>query len=193
MEVTINHIDQSKGQLHPLKFALWLSLASISMLFAGLVSAYIVRQAAGNWFEFTLPWYFTASTMIIIISSIVAHLTLEQFRKGNERWYKFYLLITMILGMSFVILQYQGWLAMLAGGVDLKANPSGAFVYVISGMHVAHVLAGLAAWCVATIHGFSLKFKPTIVRINRLELTTQYWHYVDLLWVVLYLFLTYYR
>jgi cytochrome c oxidase subunit 3 len=193
MEISINQMEEQKGAMHPLKFALWISLASISMLFAGFISAYMVRQAAGNWFEFTLPWYFTASTMLIIISSILAHLTVEQFKKGKERLYKFYLVMTFVLGLSFVVFQYDGWQAMLAAGIDLKANPSGAFVYVISGVHVAHVLAGLAGWVVAMVHGFGLKFRPTENRINRLQLTAQYWHYVDILWVVLFLFLTYYR
>ncbi len=193
MELSYSHTEKTRGKIHPLKFALWISLASISMMFAGFMSAYMVRQAAGNWFEFTLPWYFTASTMIIVMSSVMAYSTVDQFKKGKEIWYKFSLVMTFILGIAFVILQYQGWQAMLAGGIDLKANPSGAFVYVISGVHVAHVLAGLAGWCVAMIHGFRLKFKPTKVRISRLEITAQYWHYVDLLWVVLFLFLTYYR
>ena len=82
---------------------------------------------------------------------------------------------------------------MQASGIDLKGNPSGAFVYLISGVHVVHVMAGLAAWTMAIVHGFGLKFNPTPKRINRLEITAQYWHYVDLLWVVLFLFLTYYR
>lgn len=193
MEVSISHIEEGRGNINPLKFALWISLASISMLFAGFMSAYMVRQAAGNWFEFSLPWYFSASTMIIVISSVTAHITLEQFRRGKEITYKVFLVLTFVLGSSFVILQYLGWQAMLEAGIDLKANPSGAFVYVISGVHVAHVLAGLASWCVAMVHGFGLKFRPTKLRISRLEITAQYWHYVDLLWVVLFLFLTYYR
>ncbi|MCB0687585.1 MAG: cytochrome c oxidase subunit 3 [Saprospiraceae bacterium] len=193
MEMTIKQFEEKRGNLNPLKFALWISLASISMLFAGFMSAYMVRQAAGNWFEFTLPWHFTASTMIIVISSVIAHITLEQFKRGNEGAYKIFLILTFVLGLAFVILQYLGWQAMMQAGIDFKANPSGAFVYVISGVHVAHVLAGLAAWCVALVHGFGLPFKPTKKRIGRLELTAQYWHYVDLLWVVLFLFLTYYR
>ncbi|MCB0668168.1 MAG: cytochrome c oxidase subunit 3 [Saprospiraceae bacterium] len=192
MELAVNHMESKRG-INPLKFALWISLASISMLFAGFMSAYMVRQAAGNWFEFALPWYFSASTMIIVTSSVIAHLTVEQFKRGNERTYKVYLVLTLLLGTAFVVLQYLGWQAMQAAGIDLKANPSGAFVYVISGVHVAHVLAGLAAWCVAIVHGFGLKFKPTRNRISRLEITAQYWHFVDLLWVVLFLFLTYYR
>ena len=193
MDIAVGHMKENKGNIDPLKFALWLSLASISMMFAGFMSAYMVRQAAGNWLEFTLPPYFVASTIVILISSVLAHFTVVSFRSGREMPYKAGLTCTFLLGIVFVILQYEGWIAMQASGIDLKGNPSGAFVYLISGVHVAHVMAGLAAWTMAMVHGFGLKFRPTQKRINRLEITAQYWHYVDLLWVVLFLFLTYYR
>jgi len=184
---------RNRSKIHPLKFALWISLASISMMFAGFLSAYIVRQAAGNWFEFQLPLHFTISTIIMLISSLTLHTSLLNFKKSKEFNYKFLLGLTFILGLAFVILQYFGWLSLQTIGVDLKGNPSGAFVYVISGVHVAHVLGGLAILVVALMHAFGLPFKVTPRRINRLDLTTQYWHYVDLLWVVLFLFLTFYR
>jgi len=182
-----------RKRIPALKFALWLSLASISMLFAGLLSAYIVRQAAGNWFEFTLPAYFTYSTIIIILSSLLLHGSVLAFRKEGEKMYKVLLISAFLLGVLFVILQYQGWMAMQNAGIDLKGNPSGAFVYMISGVHVAHVIAGTAAMLMAVIHAFALPFKVTEKRITRFDITAQYWHYVDLLWIVLFLFLTFYR
>ena len=91
----------SKGNIHPLKFALWLSLASISMMFAGFMSAYMVRQAAGNWFEFTLPVYFVVSTIVILISSLVAHYTVLSFRSSREISYKAGLACTFLLGIIF--------------------------------------------------------------------------------------------
>ena len=183
----------NRSRIHPLKFALYISMASITMMFAGLLSAYIVRQASGNWFEFGLPAYFTISTFTILLSSLTGYGSLVFFKKGNEVVYRNLLILTLFLGLAFVVLQYQGWLALQEIGIDLKGNPSGAFVYVISGLHVAHVIGGIAILSVAVMHALSLPFKPTSKRIVRLELTTQYWHYVDLLWVVLYLFLMFYR
>ncbi len=191
----VAHMDRKEGsgKIHPHKFALWIALASICMLFGGFMSAYMVRQAGGNWLEFTLPWFFVASTVVIVASSVSAHFCVLNFRKGKKRPYKFLLIATLLLGLAFIFLQYRGWLMLQQMGIDIKGNPSGSFVYVITGVHVAHVVGGLAAWCVAIIHGFSLPFKPSKRRINRLEITAQYWHFVDLLWVVLFLFLTYYR
>jgi len=181
------------SRIPPLTFALWVSLASMSMLFAGFMSAYIVRQAAGNWFEFLLPNHFMWSTGVLLLSSGTVLFALRMFRKGQEVAYKSLLTATFLLGLFFVSLQYEGWMAMQEMGIDLKGNPSGAFVYVISGVHAAHVLAGLAVLAVALIHAFGLPFAVSSKRIQRLERTTQFWHYVDLLWVVLFLFLNYYR
>ncbi len=192
MQVALENKNR-RNAIHPMKLALWMSLASISMMFAGLLSAYIVRQAAGNWFEFTLPNLFLASTAVIIFSSSTLHRSLLAFRQKKEWQYKLTLLLSFFLGIAFVICQYQGWSAMLAGGIDIKGNPSGSFIYVITGLHVAHVLGGLAAMVVALIHAFTLNFRVTPLRINRLEMTAHYWHYVDVLWIVLFLFLTFYR
>lgn len=193
MDIAVNKSTYNRNKISPLKFALWASLASISMMFAGFLSAYLVRQAAGNWFEFVLPNLFLGSTGIIILSSVTMHRAVKAFREEDERLYKSMLLATFCLGIVFIITQYQGWLAMQAAGIDLKGNPSGAFVYLISGVHVAHVVGGIAALFVALIHGFTLPFKVTERRKTRLDITAHYWHYVDVLWVVLYLFLTFYR
>lgn len=180
-------------RIPPLKFALWISLASISMMFAGFLSAYIVRLAAGNWLEFPLPIYFTISTGVVILISITLHLCFLAFKNEMEGRYKALLVTSLLLGILFVTLQYQGWMEMSAMGIDLKGNPSGAFVYMISAVHLAHIVGGLTVLVVAHLHAFGLPFIVTQKRVDRLDLTCQYWHYVDLLWVVLFLFLTYYR
>ena len=179
--------------LYSQKFALWIGLASISMMFAGFLSAYIVRQAAGNWLEFQLPILFTVNTAVIALSSFTIHIALNSFRSNKEFLYKFCLILTCLVGVVFVILQYKGWLQLFELGIDLKANPSGSFVYVISGVHVAHVLGGIAALTVALVHAFALPFRSIPKRVNRLEMTVHYWHFVGVVWVILFLFFTFYR
>lgn len=115
------------------------------------------------------------------------------FKKGNETSYKLFLIATLALGLIFIMFQYQGWQEMHNIGVDLDGNPSGSFVYVISGLHAAHVLGGLAVLTVAIMHAFSLPYKPTEKRRLRFQLTTQYWHFVDILWVYLFLFFLFFR
>lgn len=177
------------SRIHPQKFALWTAMASIMMMFGAFTSAYIVRQAAGNWLEFPLPNIFYLSTAIILISSLTLHLSYSGFKNGKEKQYKGLLLVSFILGVSFLISQYIGWQTLFASGVDMKGNPAGSFLYVITGVHALHILGGIGALIVAMIHAFSLKYKVTDKRKLRFELVIHYWHFVDLLWVYLLIFL----
>lgn len=175
--------------VEPLKFALWISMISMIMLFGAFTSAYIVRQGAGNWLEYVLPPTFYYSTGAIIISSFALHYSYYSFKKGNEMMYKGMLVLSFILGMIFVVLQLEAWGEMFTTGIGLKGNPSGSFLYVITGVHALHVMGGIAALVVAMIHAFTLKYKPTLKRKNRFVLVVQYWHFVDIIWVYLFLFL----
>lgn len=182
-----------RNKIHPHKFALWVGCASLFMVFMGLSSAYMVRQPAGNWLEFQMPQVFAFSTGVLLLSSVVLHASYRFFVKGNERMYKAFLILTVLMSLAFFALQYQGWQEMTAMGIPFTLNPSGDFVYVISWFHAAHVVGGLAILAVALIHAFGLKFKVTVKRKLRFQLTYTYWHFVDLLWVYLFLFLSFYR
>jgi len=180
--------NNSRSKIHSLKFALWVGLAGIVMMFAALTSAYMVRQAQGNWLDFRLPDVFFASTAAILISSFTIHFSYRSFKTGNELLYKLLLVATLILGIVFIGLQYEGWVQMTHSGVTLNGNPSGSFVYVLSGLHIVHVLGGIAALITALIYAFSLKYKVTPRRQLRFELVVHYWHFVDLLWIYLFIF-----
>ena len=179
-----------RNKIHPKKFALIVACGSLMMMFAAFTSAYIVRQAAGNWLEFRLPNVFFISTIILLASSLTLHSSYLAYKKGKEKTYRSLLLVSFVLGFGFIIAQYRGWIALAGIGIELTTNPSGSFVYVISGIHVAHVLGGLAALIVATLHAFTLPYKVTPKRKLRFEMTLIYWHFVDLLWVYLLLFFT---
>ena len=178
----------SRNKIHSNKFALWVGIGSIIMMFASLTSAYVIRRAAGNWLEFKLPDIFFVSTLVIIASSVTLHLSYLAFKKRQEAKYKTLLLVTFGLGMAFVVLQYQGWQAMDAIGATFTANPSSSFIYLISGLHAAHVLGGIGVLLTALTHAYYLPFKPTPRRQLRFELTLNYWHFVDALWVYLIIF-----
>lgn len=188
MNATVAVNQYRRNKIHPKKFALWVACGSILMMFAAFTSAYIVRQAAGNWLEFRLPAVFFYSTAVIVLSSITLHISYLSFLRGKEGLYKMLLITTFALGLAFVVLQYQGWLALAEIGVPLRINPSGDFVYVISGIHAAHVLGGLAVLTVALLHAFMLKFKVSPARKLRFEMSLTYWHFVDFLWVYLLVF-----
>jgi len=184
----ISSPEYNRSKIHPQKFALWVGIGSIIMMFAAFTSAYVVRRSGGNWLEFRLPDIFFVNTAVIVLSSVTLHFSYTAFKKGNEKWYKGLLVTTFVLGILFVILQYAGWQAMNDIGATFTVNPSSSFIYVISGLHAAHVLGGIATLVVALVHAYVLPFKPTIRRRQRFELVCHYWHFVDVLWVYLIFF-----
>ncbi len=181
--------QQTRSKIHPHKFALWVGMGSIIMMFVAFTSAYLVRQAAGNWLEYRMPGIFYISTIIIMLSSATIHFAYRGFVNQREWQYKGLLLLSFILGMAFIVLQYQGWMALYEIGVELVGNPSGSFFYLISGVHALHVLGGIAAIIVALVYAFLLPYKVTDKRKNRFQLVVHYWHFVDMLWVYLFVFI----
>lgn len=180
----------SRNKIHPKKFAMLVGCASMAMLFMALTSAYMVRQAAGNWLEFPLPNIFWVSTGVILLSSVTLHSAYIAYKRGAEGSYKVLLILSLLLGLAFVGMQYQGWEALQAMGIPLKLNPSGDFIYAVSGIHLAHLVGGLVALIIAVIVAFSQRFKVTQARSLRFELTLIYWHFVDGLWIYLMIFWT---
>ena len=178
------------NKVHPKKLALWVGLVSLVMMFTALTSAFIVRRAAGNWLEFSIPSIFYVNTLVIVGSSLTLHAAYVAFKREAALAYKSLLGLTFVLGIAFVILQYVGWQDLAASGVPLKINPSGDFVYAISGLHAVHVIGGIAILTVALVMAFVLPMRATPARKLRLELTMTYWHFVDLLWIYLIVFLS---
>jgi len=180
--------EYNQSKIHPHKVALWVAIGSIIMMFAAFTSAYVVRRAAGNWLEFKLPDIFMVNTAVILLSSVTMQLAYSGFKNGKEKQYKGMLVATLVLGLFFVVLQYKGWEALTAMGATFTVNPSSSFIFVISGLHAAHVLGGIVAITVALTYAYILPYKPTLRRKQRFDLVVQYWHFVDILWVYLMVF-----
>jgi len=178
-----------RNRIHPQRFALYISFASIIMMFTSLTSAYIVRSAAGEWLEFGLPGHFFLSTIVLLVSSVTLHGSYYSFNRNREGLYKGLLIMSFLLGIAFVTLQYYGWTTLFERGVDFKANVSGTFLYLITGLHALHIIGGIAAIVVAMLHAFTLPFVVTQKRKNRFQLVVHYWHFVDFLWIYLLVFL----
>lgn len=173
---------------------LWVGIVSIVMLFAGLTSAYVVRADNGNWLIFNMPDIFFVSTAVIIASSITLFIGLQMAKKNNNKGVIFGVLATFILGLVFTYCQFAGWSELTAKGVVFAgkyANASGSFLYVLTGLHLAHLFGGLISLLVTLIN--SLRRKYTAGNTLGLELCSIYWHFLDILWVYLFLFLYYIR
>lgn len=181
------------------RFTMWLGLISICMAFGGLTSAYIVRKGAGNWVDFSMPVSFYTSTILILISSATMHVAHISNKKGHANMTIFGLLVTIVLGLLFAFYQIQGWQALTNSGIYLDGNPSGSFFYVITGMHAIHLAGGIFFLFVALLKSFfKFKFKKEAQLVqspkgNSLKVRTDllgiYWHFMDILWVYLFIFL----
>jgi cytochrome c oxidase subunit III len=190
MASAIQQHNTSSG-VHPLKFALWLIIISIIMMFAAFTSAYIVRKEEGNWLEFDLPQNLVINTVFIVLSSVFMQWAYASARKDNLKQLKMGLLLTVVMGLAFLVGQWESWADLVGrkiffGGTD--ANPSGSFLYVLMGVHGFHLITGLLFVLIVLIS--SLKFKVHSRNLLRIELCTTYWHFLTGLWLYLYLFLT---
>ena len=173
------------------KQLLWIGMGSILMFFGGLTSAYIVRKPEGNWLEFVLPEYFTFSTVIIVLSSVVLFFVKGQLRKNNSAFQL--VLSVLLLGLLFTFFQFKGWQQLIAQGVYLTgegSNASGSFLYVITLAHLVHLFGGLIALLYVTIQSKKKVF--TIENSLAIDLTSLYWHFLALLWLFVFALLNFY-
>lgn len=186
--------EKREGQLvHPQKFIVWLCIVSIVMLFAGLTSAHILRRAEGNWLEFDLPFLFVISTIVIILSSLTGHLSFLSAKKEEFSKSSLFGWITLALGTIFLVTQWLSWKDLQANNVYLGgelSNPSGSFLYIFSGLHAAHIILGLGFLIYVLIVVNSKKVESKEKK-DRVEMGITFWHFLDGLWLLLYIFLIY--
>ena len=193
MAMDIRIIEEAKQQqsMHPKKFALWLFIVTVIMIFAALTSAYIVRQADGNWLLFDLPDLFYITTLVILVSSGTLHWAYLAVKNDNLETAKLAIGITTMLGIVFLAGQILAWNELVANNIYLVGNPSGSFVYIISGLHGLHIISGVVFLLVVLVALFRYKIHSR--NLLRIEMCATYWHFLGGLWLYLFVFLLIYR
>jgi cytochrome c oxidase subunit 3 len=180
-------VSTQRKKIHPHKFTLWVGIGSIIMMFAGLTSAYIVKGSMAGFTTVQMPQLFYYSTAVMLISSFTMQWALKSFKERSMQQYRRLLTVTMVLGFIFIVLQITGFSQLWNRGVRFRqVAGAGQFLYVIFGLHAAHVLGGIIALIVMFIKAFSARirnYNPVPV-----EVMSTYWHFVDLLWVYLFVF-----
>jgi cytochrome c oxidase subunit III len=177
---------QQRNKIHPHKFALWVGIGSIIMMFAGLTSAYIVKSGQPAWQNVQTPMLFWVSTAVLLISSVVLQAALRSFKQREMSSFRTLLVVTTVLGIAFVIIQWFGFNWLWERGVKFEGAGAGQFLYVIFGLHAVHVLGGIIALVVITLKQFFGRIKS--YDAVPLEVMATYWHFVDLLWLYLLIF-----
>jgi cytochrome c oxidase subunit 3 len=183
--------------VHPQKFALWLAMASMTMFFAALTSALLVKKGDFRvWENFRLPSVFAFSTVTVVAVSIAIHSALLCYRKAKFTAFRWLMVLSFTFGGLFLVLQYTGWNMLSAMGMTLTGNLSASFIYMITAMHGAHIIGGLVAMLFFLVFAIRSRKDPiyelrNIINPKRqlnLEMLAGYWHFVDIVWIYLYVF-----
>jgi cytochrome c oxidase subunit 3 len=178
----------------PLGFMLWLGVLGSSLLFGVIFLEYLLRMDGGNWHFVALPDMFWLSTLVILFSSITLHEANLAFIQERFLHYRIFLAATLMLGVTFMLLQGVGWLEMIEGGGMVNQGTSFGFIYLLTGLHLLHILVGVIYLGVmfrkalknrTYIDAFVYSVNPP--NLLRLKLITRYWHFVDILWVAVFL------
>jgi cytochrome c oxidase subunit 3 len=186
-------IDQKqKFNVNPKELLLWLFLGSVSMLFAGLTSAFIVAYGDKSWQLVTMPQNFMWSTIAIVLSSVTMHMAYRSAKQNEIGQIKVYLTLTLLLGLVFFAFQALGYQEMTSNGFFLVGeNTNSSFVYLISGIHLAHIISAILAVIGSLISTF--KYKVHSKSLVSIRMTGTYWHFLDIVWIYLYFFFLYYN
>jgi len=168
---------------------LWVSMISMTMMFAGLTSAYVVSRKRSDWVSFDLPTAFYTSTILIVLSSITFMLAKRFIQKNNQQMTTLFLVITLILGIGFVFFQFEGFNEMFNAGyvfAGAESTVKSSFIYGITLAHLAHVFAGIIVLVVVLIN--QLRHKYSASNYLGLDLGAIFWHFVGILWIYLFFF-----
>jgi len=189
MAITINS-SNTNYKIHPKMFALYLSMGSMVMLFTALASALIVKKGDfKHWEPVVLPSLFLVSTILIVVSSVFIQLANNALNKDNFSTFKINAIITSLLSIVFVVFQYLGWEQLMDSNIMLNGNPSGSYIYVISGFHGFHYVIGIFILLLILALTYSKStYKNTSNAKLHFSMLTQYWHFIGLVWVFIYLF-----
>ena len=185
-------IQQEKDRLNlaPKKFVMWLFVFASFMIFAALTSGFIVYSGGnGHALNVILPNVFIYSTAVIAISSITMFLASRAAKGLDLSKQRLFLWVTMALGIAFFIIQVYGWYVLTnkMGIYFVNPNASRSFIYVFTGMHLLHIIAGLCFLLNALFGTYGSK--PQAINLFRMEIASIFWHFVDIIWIYLYVFL----
>lgn len=177
------------------KLILLFAMVSMTMMFAGITSAYVVSQSRADWLkDFQLPSAFYFSTIAILGCSITFHMAKKAIQKDDQSKTGLLLLTTLVLGISFIVLQFVGFGQIVENGYYFTGSASSittTFLYIVVIMHLLHLAGGMISLLIIIYNHFKQKYNST--QTLGIELGAMYWHFLDFLWVYLFLFLYFFK
>ena len=177
------------------KLLLLFGMISMTMMFAGLTSAFIVSSKRADWAkDFHMPSSFFVSLVAIMLCSVTFHFAKRAIQKDDRKITTMLLLTTLFLGISFVFFQFQGFNQMVAEGNYLtgpQSNITATFLYLVVLAHLAHLTGGIISLLIIIYNHFKQKYNSS--QFLGIELGAMYWHFLDFLWIYLFLFLYFFK
>tara|TARA_R110002124_G_scaffold17532_1_gene73002 strand:- start:19297 stop:19878 length:582 start_codon:yes stop_codon:yes gene_type:complete len=177
------------------KNMLWFGMISLSMSFAGLTSAYVISKERPDWLtDFQIPQAFYISLVLILISSVTFHFAKKSVQKEDNKLGMLLLVTTLILGVLFVLFQFRGFSEIIESGYYFTGSESTittSFVYLVVLMHLAHIFVALISVLVVIYNHYKQKYRNG--KTLGIELAATFWHFVDVLWIYLFLFFYFVR
>lgn len=178
------------------RIGMWVALAAILMMFTSLSSAYIVRAASANdWRPIAMPRVLLLSTALIVISSLTLETARRKLKRDLTNSYKGWLLLSTLLGFGFLLSQLWAWRQLVRQGIYIVTNPHSSFFYLLTGTHAVHLLGGLLALAFLLVRARnSMANEPSRARHQAVAgAVTLYWHFMDVLWIYLFVLLFFWR
>jgi cytochrome c oxidase subunit 3 len=184
--------------IEPNKFrvGMWVGMASILMLFVSLTSAYILRQSKGlsdahDWFPLHMPKVLWLTTAMLLVSSITIEMARRALRRSRYGWFRLLISLTALLGLGFLAGQLRAWLVLVSQGVYVYSHPHSSFFYILTSLHAIHLFGGIIALLIVTVA--ALRLRITRSKRNAVDVTVLYWHFMDVLWIYLFVLLFFFR
>ena len=179
------------------RVGMWFLLLVVLMTFGGLIGAYIVISTNGvaEWKPFDLPIQVWISTNLILASSITYTISQKALNLNNQQKAKNWLLATTVFGGMFIASQLLSWLELVREGVYLQSNPYAGFFYILTGVHALHVIAGITALGYILLRTWQkTSIEEELTKRKQLSNTVGwFWHFMDALWIVLFLLLGFWK
>lgn len=193
MEMTIQEHKERSARSY--KLLLWFAMISMTMMFAGLTSAYVVSKSRTDWMEgFQMPIAFFISTALILVCSLTFFLAKKAIKKDDRNTTTIMLLSTLVAGAGFVYFQLDGFHALAESGVFPVGGAGSitiSFLYIIVIAHLAHLAGGIISLLIIIYNHFKQKYNSG--QTLGIELGAMYWHFLDFLWLYLFLFLYFFK
>lgn len=178
------------------RLGMWVALAGIVMLFTALTSAYIVRTASANdWRPIAIPNVLWLSTLVIIVSSVTLEGARRALKRQQDEGYGRWLFATTILGLAFLGSQLLAWRQLVGQGIYLSSNPHSSFFYLLTAVHGLHLLGGILAIVYLLLRTRRRRdnVSEESRRLGAAGAVSLYWHFMDGLWVYLFLLLFFWK